>query len=301
MGNKRTGAWKYIYFCVAGLIFFSPAGCAYFEKTKIEREGDAARHYLLRSKKLLAQGDYEGALRENQTVIFLSLHRAPEDEALFNMGLIHAYPANPRKDYAKSLGIFKKLVADYPQSPWGEQGKIWVEVLEENEKLNQSIQRLMGKLREQEKLKTENEKGNLAIERLKQASVNKEGSEAREFLRRAHDLFAQGDYEGALRENQRALSQSGNKSPGDEALFNMGLTYAYSGNPKKDYAKSISYFSRMIKDYPRSLWVEQAKIWLGMLQEHEKLNRAVEDLTLVIEKSKQVDLEIEEKKREKTK
>ena len=39
----------------------------------------------------------------------------------------------------------------------------------------------------------------------------------------------------------------------------------------------------------------------GMLQENEKLNRSIEELTLVIEKSKQVDIEIEEKKREKKK
>ena len=301
MGNKRTGSWKYIYFCVAGLIFFSPAGCAYLEKTKIQSEGNAAHHHLLLSKKLLAQGDYEGALRENQTVIFLSLHRPPEDEAFFNMGLIHAHPGNPRKDYGKSLGIFKKLAADYSQTPWGEQGKIWVGMIEENEKLNQNIQRLKGKLKEQEKLKAEIEKESRSIERTKQVNLNEETPEAREVFRRAQDLFVQGDYEGALRENQKVLSQLGNKPPGDEALFNIGLIYAHSGNPKKDYAKSLSSFRKMIKDYPKSSWGNQAKIWTGMLQEYEKLNRAVEELTLVIEKSKQVDLEIEQKKREKTK
>ena len=271
------------------------------EKTKIEREEDAARHYLFRSKKLLAQGDYEGALRENQTVIFLSGHQPPEDEALFNMGLICAYPGNPRKDYGKSLGFFKKLAADYPQTPWGEQGKIWMGVLKEIDQLNEKMEKVTGALKEKEKLIKKIERVNESFAAPKQPTSNGEKNEAREFLLLAQNLLAQGDYEGALRENQRGLSRSGNKPPGDEALFNIGLIYAHSGNPKKDYARSLGSFRRMIKDYPKSPRVEQAKIWTGMLQENEKLNRAVEELTLVIEKSKQVDIEIEEKKREKTK
>ncbi len=301
MGRKRTRAWKYVYFCVAGLISFSLANCAYLEKTKIEREGEAARHYLLRSKILLAQGDYEGALRENQTVLFLSVHQPPEDEALFNMGLIYVYPGNPRKDYGKSLGFFKKLAADYPQTPWGEQGKIWMGVLKEIDQLNEKIEKVTEALKEKEKLSKKIEKVNEPLETSKHLTSTEERNEARDLFLRVQNLLAQGDYEGALRENQRVLSRSGNKPPGDKALFNIGLIYAHAGNPKKDYAKALGSFRRIIKDYPKSPWVEEAKIWVGMLQENEKLNRGIEELTLVIEKSKQVDIEIEEKKREKTK
>jgi hypothetical protein len=47
----------------------------------------------------------------------------------------------------------------------------------------------------------------------------------------------------------------------------------------------------MMQYYPKSPLVEQAKIWVEMLQENERLNQ-------IIEKSKQVDIEIEQKKRE---
>jgi tetratricopeptide (TPR) repeat protein len=114
--------------------------------------------------------------------------------------------------------------------------------------------------------------------------------EAREALMRGQNLLAQGDYEGSLKENQKALSLSGDQVPGDEAVFNMGLIYAHSANSKKDYRKALSFFSRLIKDYPKSPLLEQAKIWVGVLQANERL-------TQVIEKSKQVDIEIEEKKR----
>ncbi len=114
--------------------------------------------------------------------------------------------------------------------------------------------------------------------------------ETREALMRGQNLLAQGDYEGSLKENQKALSLSADQAPGDEAVFNMGLIYAHSANSKKDYRKALSFFSRLIKDYPKSPLLEQAKIWVGVLQANERL-------TQVIEKSKQVDIEIEEKKR----
>jgi lipid II:glycine glycyltransferase (peptidoglycan interpeptide bridge formation enzyme) len=57
----------------------------------------------------------------------------------------------------------------------------------------------------------------------------------------------------------------------------------------------------MTIDYPQSALAEQARIWIGMLQENEKLNQTIQKLNLVIEESKRVDIEIEEKKREKAK
>ncbi len=72
--------------------------------------------------------------------------------------------------------------------------------------------------------------------------------------------------------------------PGDEALFNVGLIYAHSENPRKDYKKSIDYFQRLVKDFPRSPFIEEAKMWIGVLED--------------IEKAVKVDIEIEEKKKE---
>lgn len=114
-------------------------------------------------------------------------------------------------------------------------------------------------------------------------------------------LLERKDYDSALKESQKVLDLSGKNPPGDEALFNMGLIYAHFGNPKKDYGKSLAFFKRMTIDYPQSALAEQARIWIGMLQENEKLNQTIQKLNLVIEESKRVDIEIEEKKREKAK
>jgi len=115
---------------------------------------------------------------------------------------------------------------------------------------------------------------------------NLERREANERLILAQSLLAKGDYEGSLRESQKVIVLSKEQSPADTAIFNMGLVYAHPKNPKKDNKRAISFFSRVIKSYPESSWVEQAKIWVGVLDGVEKL--------------KQVDLEIEERKRDRT-
>ncbi len=122
--------------------------------------------------------------------------------------------------------------------------------------------------------------------------------ETRKYLAMAQELLDQGDYEGSLKENQKVFSLSGNVSPGDEALFNMGLIYAHYGYPKRDYRRSLDLFKRLVKVFPQSPWAGQARIWIGILQDHERLNREIEGLNKTIEKSKQVDIELEEKKKE---
>lgn len=100
----------------------------------------------------------------------------------------------------------------------------------------------------------------------------------------AKRLLAQGDLEGSLRESQKSLFQAGKAAPGDEALFTMGLIFVHYKSPQRDYKQSADAFRRLLKEYPLSPLAEQAKIWLGVLQ--------------VIERSKQVDLEIDEMKKE---
>lgn len=153
MGRKRTRAREFIYFCIAGLIFFTFLGCAVLdEKQKIEvkKEGSQKKEetlkilskHFLRARKLLEQRDYDGSFKENQKILSFSGQNPPGDEALFNMGLIYAHYGNPKKDYSKSIVFFKKLMKDYPQSPFVEQARICTGILQENEKLSQTIQKL---------------------------------------------------------------------------------------------------------------------------------------------------------------
>ena len=136
MGRKPGRTGKYLYICIASVIFLSPSGCAFVREIKSRQE---AREFVLRGQKLLAQGDYEGSLKESQKVLSLSPDGSPADEAVFNMGLVYAYAGNPKRDYRKAMGLFRKLISEYPQSPLVEQAKAWVGVLQVNERLSQML------------------------------------------------------------------------------------------------------------------------------------------------------------------
>lgn len=102
-------------------------------------------------------------------------------------------------------------------------------------------------------------------------------------LQGLHARVASGDFEGAIRESQEALANPSESRPADLALFNLGLLYAHYANPKKDYKKSLAYFTRLVKDFPRSPLVEEAKIWVDVLE--------------AMERAQWVDIEIEEMKK----
>jgi tetratricopeptide (TPR) repeat protein len=133
---------------------------------------------------------------------------------------------------------------------------------------------------------------------------------------RSRSLFAQGNYDSAFAENQKAFSEG---SAPDIALFNMGMISAYSLNPQKDYPRALVSFRKLIKDYPQSPLAEQAKVWIQALEEHQKivdekqklleekrnltrereqLSHERERLKYTMEKSRQLDIEIEKKRRE---
>jgi len=111
------------------------------EKSKLIEER-AAHQPLINSRGLLLQGKYEEASKEIQKLLVPSPRHPLEDEALFQMGLIYAHPGNSKKDYGKSINYFKKLMKDYPQSPWSDMAKVWTGMIQENERLNQAVDKL---------------------------------------------------------------------------------------------------------------------------------------------------------------
>jgi len=287
MGRERARARKYVYFCIASLIFLSLSSCAVNKDAGVRKE---AQEYLMSGQKLLAQRNYDGAIDEYQKVLSLSPQKLLEDEALFNMGLVYAHFGNPKRNYEKSLNLFLKVLNDYPQSRLQEQAKIWVGILLENLQTTQKFERLKETINDME------EKKGAVREpaETKHYGVRREEyGEGREHLIRSQKLVAQRNFEGAVVQNQKILLLPDPGSPKDEALFNLGFIYAHFENTQRDLEKSIDFFKRLIKNYPKSSFAEQAKILVGILEEYKELSDLIQRL-------KQVDIDIEEMKRKKT-
>jgi tetratricopeptide (TPR) repeat protein len=300
MGRKRTGAGKLVYIFAALLISPYFLGCA-AERRQVttqkepvtsklqEEEGTDAVPWeaLQRARVLLFQGNFEASLGENEKVLSWAGKAYPADKALFNMGVIYAHEANAKKDPEKAIDYFRRVLEEFPQSPLSEESKVWINLLQKNVDLTKDAVDLT---QENVALQQENMKLSQTVEKSKEQENTAQS--ARDHFQRAKRFFDQGNYEASLEENQRVLLFTGKNIPKDRALFQMGLIYIQTGNPKRDPEKSLSFFQRLLKEYPQSPWKDEAKTWVAMIQENLKLNQ-------MIEKSKEVDIAIEEKKREK--
>jgi tetratricopeptide (TPR) repeat protein len=94
------------------------------------------------------------------------------------------------------------------------------------------------------------------------------------------------NFEEAVQENLQILEKAGKKKPADEALYNLGLIYAHIDNPAKDFKKSQIYFHVLTEQFPDSEWTEEGRIWLGLFK--------------TIEKMQQIDVDIEQQKKQLT-
>lgn len=284
MGRKRSWTRERLLFCLASLNFFFLLSCASLskivapspepplEKAPPREVVSRADKSIEKANQFFKQGKYEAALQESEKAFSLAGKNSPGDKALFHMGLIYAHGSNPKKDYEKSMHYFRMILREYPQSPLVEEARVFINLLQENKKLNEKIKKLPP---DQKRLDSGKESGGDKLER-------------------ANELFKRGDYEGSIKENQRVLALPGEKIARDRALYNMALIYAHGENPRKDYGKSIFYFNKILAEYPESPLAPEAKVWIKMLQENQQLQE-------MIKKVKEVDIAVEEKKREKAK
>jgi tetratricopeptide (TPR) repeat protein len=73
---------------------------------------------------LFSQGSYKTSLDKYEQI--LGKYPATGDRALFEMGMIYAYPKNDQKDYQKSLECFHKLIKDYPGSEYKQNSEMMI-------------------------------------------------------------------------------------------------------------------------------------------------------------------------------
>ncbi|NLD38095.1 MAG: hypothetical protein GX654_14605 [Desulfatiglans sp.] len=138
MGRKQWKNRKHLLFYCASLlvILMMAQGCAISKKLsgvipeklakeKIHVEADPMEP----ARSMMKNGDYSGALKEYNEIFKRYPKKSPGDKALFEMGILFAYPDNPKKDSSRALGYFKWIVKDFPDSPLVRESLAWIDTL----------------------------------------------------------------------------------------------------------------------------------------------------------------------------
>ena len=111
-----VGAFK---FCICLLmVSMLLSGCSHLN------DGRRANTTFAEANDLFHRGSYTASLDKYSVII--EKYPAKADRALFEMGIIHAHPKNPRKDYRKSLECFQKLIKDYPGSEYRKNSEMMI-------------------------------------------------------------------------------------------------------------------------------------------------------------------------------
>ena len=160
MGRERARKGQYFYFCLALLVLLS--NCSLSQESIRRRDMQDALHA---GNQMLVAGDFDGSLRAFEKVVVMAGARSPADVAAYKSGLVYAHPNNPKRDLRKAISAFSRVASSYPKSDWGEQAKIWVEVLKETE---DSKEKLEESREAMQKSQVELEKNRQVLEKSKQ-------------------------------------------------------------------------------------------------------------------------------------
>jgi L,D-peptidoglycan transpeptidase YkuD (ErfK/YbiS/YcfS/YnhG family) len=96
-----------------------------------------------------------------------------------------------------------------------------------------------------------------------------DGLQARSLSQEANDFFNQGKYGASLSKYEQIIEK--NSSSADRVLFEMGIIYAYPGNERKDYQKSLECFQNVVRDYPDSAYRRDSQMMI--FQIHNVINK----------------------------
>jgi TolA-binding protein len=267
VGNKSGRTRKHVLFYVTVTIviaaLLNTVACAPVQdKIAVLR----AQQQLEQYRGSMAAGVFETIIKQNEQVIAENETKPPADAAFYVLGEVYSHQDYKGKDYILSQYYFEKLIENFPDSPLASEAKTYIslfETIEAEKKLTASAEEKAAR----KKIIIETKKRPVPVYKPRKIVENQ-------------------NFEEAVQENLQLLDESGMKKPADEALYNLGLIYAHVDNPTKDYKKSQNYFYELIEQFPESELTEEARIWLGLFE--------------TIEKIQQIDIDIEQQKKQLT-
>ena len=125
-----------------------------------------------------SKGDFKLSLQESNRAYKL-YPQSLGDQALFQIGLIYAHPANPQQNYQKAKEVFGELLRKYPQSSLKTPTELWILVIRD---IQDTDNQLQAKKKETDRLRLElkrqNARSNQMLEQNNQKRCHKSGSPA---------------------------------------------------------------------------------------------------------------------------
>jgi TolA-binding protein len=263
VGNKsgRTGKYVLFYFAVNIII------AALLNTVACAPVQDIRAHQQLEQyRESMAAGFFETVIQQSEQVLAENETEPPADVALYFLGEVYAHHDYKGRNYVLSQYYFEELIGNFPDSPLTSEAKTYIglfETIAAEEKLTAAAE----KKASQKIIIIETKKRSVPVSKQRKIVENQ-------------------NFEEAVQGNLQILQEVGNKKPADEALYNLGLIYAHVDNPAKDYKKSQIYFQILTQQFPDSELAEEGRIWLGLFE--------------TIEKMQQIDIEIEQQKKQLT-
>ena len=275
MGNKsgRTGKYILFYFTVSFIV----AGLSIVACAPVQDKITALRAHqqLEQYRESMADGFFETIIEQSEQVLEENETEPPADVALYVLGEVYAHHDFAGRDYALSQYYFERLVENFPDSNLTSEAKTYINLFET---IAEREKEVTAATREKEATAAEKKSSQ------KEKPIEKEEKSAS--VAKSRQIVDNNDFAEAVQRNLQILEESGKKKPADEALYNLGLIYAHVDNPAKDYQKSQTYFNVLTEQFPDSDLAEEARIWLGLFE--------------TIEKIQQIDIEIEQQKKDLT-
>ena len=146
MGGKHRKNRQHLLFygaCLLIVLIISEGCIIPTRRVQVLPEGGTP---IDRASMMAGKGNYDGALSAYSKIARSYPGVSPGDRALFEMGLIWAYPDNPKKNHEEALKYFKRLLHDFPGSPLKNEAGAWVETLSKIAQRDGQIKNLEGKI-----------------------------------------------------------------------------------------------------------------------------------------------------------
>ena len=124
-------------------------------------------------------------------------------------------------------------------------------------------------------------------------------------LEYAENLLLQDKYEAALSEFERLEKRHPHTPFSDKIVFNVGFLYLHPDNTKRDVVRGVNVLEAMIKKYPNSRHILNARTLIFYSKENieqkteiERLKAEMERLKGEMEKFKDMQIQLEKREKE---